>query len=124
MAGKTKTRSLAEMAANPDNIGVRLLSSLATIPPEEIAAVVRGLLTATSTVRTGADSSITVPDHRAREAGVRLVLGYTLGLPVARSLEVVQRIEPDDGATLDRLLSSPAARAAIERELQAARPCG
>ena len=105
------------MAANPSAIGVRLLTTLAeAVPAEEVAEVVRDLMKATSTVRTGSESFKEVPDYRAREAGAKLYFGYMLGLPVQRSIEIQHREESDED-TWERLLSSPAARAAMMRAL-------
>ena len=118
MAGRAKTQSLAEMAANPSAIGVRLLSTLVEkVPAEEVAEVIRDLMRATATVRTGSESfKEEVPDYRAREAGAKLYFGYMLGLPVQRTIEIQHREERSED-TLERLLASPAARAALTRAL-------
>jgi hypothetical protein len=105
------------MAANPSAIGVRLLTTLVEkVPAEEVAEVIRDLLRATSTVRTGSESFKEVPDYRAREAGAKLYFGYMLGLPVQRTIEIQHREERNED-TLERMLASPAARAALTRAL-------
>lgn len=117
MAGRVKTQTLAEMAKNPSSVGVRLLTTLAeTVPAEDVTAVIKDLLGATSTVRTGSESFKEVPDYRAREAGVKLYFGYMLGLPVQRTIEI-QRKEEFDEETWDRLLTSPSAKEAMRRAL-------
>ena len=69
------------MAANPSAIGVRLLSTLVEkVPAEEVAEVIRDLMRATATVRTGSESfKEEVPDYRAREGGGQTLLRIYAG---------------------------------------------
>jgi hypothetical protein len=105
------------MAAIPSNIGVRLLSTLATeVPPERVARAIADLMEASSIVRTGSDSSVTVPDHRTRLAAVQLYLSYNLGMPVQRTITKEDKQE-SDAETMTRLMASPAAREAMRQAL-------
>lgn len=105
------------MAKNPANLGVRLMHALATqLPPEKVAKKIVELMEATTTVRTGMDSVKTVPDSRTQLAAVQLYLSYQLGMPVQRVVTEMKTPEPDEKA-LERILSSPALRAALKREL-------
>lgn len=117
MAGK-KTQDLLAMAKNPANLGVRLMHALATqLPPEKVAKKIVELMDATTTVRTGMDSMKTVPDYRTQLAAVQLYMSYQLGMPVQR---VVTEMKVEEAAenTMARLLSSPAMREALKRELK------
>ena len=124
MAGQPKSRpksqALLDAAANPLGVGAAFLETLAaSATSEEIMATVKGLLGATVIQRLGGDTYEERPDWRAREAGLKILAGYLVGLPVARSIEVHQQAPVDDSASLERLLSSPAVRAALLRELGA-----
>ncbi len=112
-----KTKELKALAANPSNLGVRLMHRLAfEIPPDEVAVIIKDLTKATTTVRTGAETSKEVPDNRTRLAAVQLYLSYMLGQPVQRTEVKTQVIESEE-QTLARLLGSPAVREALRREL-------
>ena len=117
MAGAVKSNALKAMAAEGSNIGVRLLEHLTKeIPPEEVAAGIKELMQATTKVRTGSESSEEVPDYKVRLSAIQIYLSYMLGMPVQRTISNVPMKE-DDGATMERLLSSPAAREALKRAL-------
>ena len=112
-----KTRELKALAANPSNIGVRLLTTLTKeLPPEKVAQVIAELMEASTTIRTGSDSSAQVPDHRTRLAAVQLYLSYNLGMPVQRTITKEEKVESDI-ETMARLMASPAAREAMRKAL-------
>lgn len=67
--------------SNPSNLSPRLTSILAKhFPPEQIAEHINQLLHSTRTLNDGTE----LPDTRSIEAGLKLVLAYTVGTPVAR----------------------------------------
>ncbi len=81
------------------------------VPADVIAGKIQYLLNATYVTRAGVE----IPDNSAVEAGVKLWLAYCVGMPVQRS-EIVQVNVEGDGA-LDRMLATPAGRAAMQRKL-------
>ena len=67
--------------SNPANISPRLTGILAKhFPPEKIAEHINTLLHSTRTLKDGTE----LPDTRSIEAGLKLVLAYTVGTPIAR----------------------------------------
>ena len=67
--------------SNPSSISPHLTGVLAKhFPPEVIAEHISQLLHSTRTLKDGTE----LPDTRSIEAGLKLVLAYTVGTPVAR----------------------------------------
>lgn len=112
LAGKT----LADV--NPTAISQSFILAInACITPKRVAESISGLLGATRELKSGA----VLPDYRAQEAGVRLYLAYTIGLPVQRQEIITVAVDSDNNdGMMERLKSSPAARAALRKALDAA----
>ena len=77
--------------------GIRSVSHLSTrvmerllveIPEAKIVSGIKDMLNASYVTKSGKEH----PDYRAREAGVRLYLAYTVGLPLQR--QVVSSVTP------------------------------
>jgi hypothetical protein len=78
---KTQRQKQRHELSNPSNISPRLTSILAKrFPPDKIADHIESLLHSTRTLNDGSE----IPDTRSIEAGLKLVLAYTVGTPVAR----------------------------------------
>jgi hypothetical protein len=117
MAGRPREKELLALAGDTRNISVRLLTTLANeVPPERVARAIADLMEASNIVRTGSDTSATVPDHRTRLAAVQLYLSYNLGMPVQRTITKEDKQE-SDAETMTRLMASPAAREAMRQAL-------
>jgi hypothetical protein len=99
--------------SNPSSVSQALVDHLSKrFPPEYIAEKVAELLVATHVTRGGNP----IADNRAREAGVKLLLSYLVGLPVQRQ-EIVN-VNIDSLADLQqRAQQSPALRQAVAKLL-------
>lgn len=87
------------------------------VKPERVAEAVGQLLTAKRVTKSGTE----FPDYRAMEAGIKLYLAYTIGLPVQRQEVVTVNVDADsETGMMDRLAKSPALRAALRKALDAA----
>jgi hypothetical protein len=87
------------------------------ISPERVAESISSLLTATRFSKGEGE----IPDYRAQEAGAKLYLAYTIGLPVQRQEVVTVNVDADsENGMMDRLAKSPALRAALRKALDAA----
>jgi hypothetical protein len=107
----------APQVKNTREIGPTLLTRLAEVlPPEEIAERIRDMLNATYETKNGDVKT----DWRAVEAAIKLYLAYQLGMPVQRQV-IVQQAPEAGSATMDRLMSSPAAVKVLEQMLAKAR---
>lgn len=90
--------------------GQRTIELLAKhVTPEAIAQAVASALQAETVTREG-----TVPDFRTRLEASKIYLNYLVGLPVQRQ-EIVHQAVRNDQESMDRLLASPAAVAALEK---------
>lgn len=87
------------------------------IPPETVVTVVAGMLTATRWAGFG-ENEREVEDWRTREAGAKLFLAYTEGLPIQRQ-EILTREITEQDDPVARAAQSPATRRAIARTLEA-----
>jgi len=85
------------------------------IPPMDAVKVISGMMTATRWVGTG-KNVMEVPDWRTREAGARVYLAYTEGLPIQRTETITKVVESED-QTMARAEKSPATRRHMRREL-------
>jgi hypothetical protein len=95
------------------DIGPEMLTRLAAkVSPEDIAELIRTMITAEHETKSGA----LYPDWRAREAGAKLWMSYMIGMPVQRQI-VVNETRESTGQTLERLLASPASRRALQSVL-------
>lgn len=117
-ASKPASKLLQSYLDNPASMGTALLTELVeTVPVADVVNAIREMLSATTHQRTTATTVIEVPDHKSRYAAAKLFFAYALGEPIQRSVEIVQRPETED-STLERLLSSPAARASLKAMLK------
>ena len=112
LAGK----SLADVS--PTQISQAFIAAVnECVTPERVAESIGQLLTAKRVTKTGAE----FPDYRAMEAGIKLYLAYTIGLPVQRQEVVTVNLDADAASDIEaRLKSSPAARAALRKALDSA----
>jgi hypothetical protein len=110
---KLSAKQQLDRVAKATDLGPALLLKLVLeVSPEEIVEALKGMVNATMTTKDGR----TVPDYRAREAGVKLYLIYVVGMPVQRVMSTPQRLESED-QTMSRLMASPAAREAMKQAL-------
>lgn len=109
-------KTLADVA--PSSISQAFIVAVSEcVKPERVAAAVGQLLTAKRVTKSGAE----FPDYRAMEAGIKLYLAYTIGLPVQRQEVVTVNVDADsETGMMDRLAKSPALRAALRKALDAA----
>jgi hypothetical protein len=106
--GKRKQGSLIE----PGNISRELATALAEhVPSDLIARRIEELVNGTMTNKAGE----TVPDIRAREAGLKLALNYKVGTPIARAENINVNFDADASIGLaERLSNSPALRKSLK----------
>lgn len=98
---------------NPTNITPHLLAQLAEqFPPEVIVEKIHDLLEATHVTKGGQ----TIPDNRAREAGLKILMAYQIGLPIQRQEVVTTQFDSLDEMQ-QRLKNSPALKAAVAKLL-------
>ena len=112
LAGKT----LADVS--PSSISQAFIVAVSEcVTPQRVAESVNELLSAKRITKLGQE----FPDYRAMEAGIKLYLAYTIGLPVQRQEVITVNVdaETEDGMA-DRLSKSPALRAALRKALDAA----
>lgn len=109
---KTQRQQRRHELSNPSNISRRLTSVLGDrFPPERIAAQLEELLVATTIDRYGNER----PDMRAREAGLKLVLNYTVGVPVTRSEHVEVKVEATQDQAQALIAGSRSLRAQLTK---------
>ncbi|MEZ0300001.1 MAG: hypothetical protein ACAI35_26400 [Candidatus Methylacidiphilales bacterium] len=95
----------------PGSISPAVMAHLSKrFPPDYIAGKIGELLEATHIVTGGRE----VPDNRARESGLKLLMTYLIGLPVQRK-EIVQLTVDSLEDLQRRAQQSPALRAAVEK---------
>ena len=80
--------------------------------PEMIVGYIEQLLEATHVTKGGNH----IPDNRARESAVKLLLAYMVGLPVQRQ-EIIQKFIDGSKDTEEAILASPALRATLARKI-------
>jgi hypothetical protein len=101
---------------NPGHVSPSAVTRMkALIPADTVMAVVSGMLHATRWVGIG-EAAQEVPDWRTREAGVKIFLSYTEGLPVQRQ-EIITH-DMGSGDLMARAEKSPALVRQIERMLE------
>jgi hypothetical protein len=108
------------MKTNTETPAARLAHELAqAVTGEQISLVLRQALSATTTTRAGTVE----PDHKIRIEASRLLLAYSLGLPVQRTETVTVALDADANAGLhERLAKSPALRSALQAALDRSAP--
>ncbi len=108
----TAKEKLNRIASSSD-IGAGLLLQLVKeVSPDSVIQTIKAMLEATTISKDGRE----LPDWRAREAGAKLFMNYTVGMPIQRVVTQERKSE-DDGATMERLLASPAAKEALRKAL-------
>ena len=111
-----KNSTLAKNARElniPGNVTPALVAHLASrFSPEFIAGKVEELLNATHVTQGGRE----IADNRAREAGLKLLMAYLVGLPVQRQ-EIVQVSFDSLEELQKRAQQSPALRSAVAKIL-------
>ena len=101
-------------APSASQLSRRILDRLTTeIPESDIVRGIREMLNASYVTKSGKEH----PDFRAREAGIRLYLSYTVGLPLQRQIVANIAAEGSEDRVEDRLMASPAARIALKEML-------
>lgn len=75
-------------------------------PPSRVVAMMEQMATAMMETKSG----ILRPDYRAREQVIKIMLSYSLGLPVPQAPVPDPPPKESNEQTMDRLLASPAAR--------------
>lgn len=104
----------SQQLENPAHITPALLAHLTKrFSPEFIGDKINELLEATHLTKGGQE----IADNRAREAGVKLLMSYMVGLPVQRQ-EIVQFNFDSLDTLRERAKTSPALRAALARVLE------
>ncbi|MDR1190654.1 MAG: hypothetical protein LBK60_03180 [Verrucomicrobiales bacterium] len=118
-AGEEHLERRAGELGNPANVTPALVRHLAEhFTVERIRGKIDELLEATHVTQGGR----VIPDNRAREAGLKLLLAYLIGLPVQRQEILTGTVEPLE--TLERRLrNSPALRQTLTRMLAETPPC-
>jgi hypothetical protein len=123
---KTEHREKSTNADNQDTLTIRkngdirapwvsqkLIETLAErFTPERIVGYIEDLLAATHVTKGGN----IIPDNRAREAAVKLLLAYVVGLPVQRQ-EIIQKFIDGSLDTEEAILASPALRSTLARKI-------
>lgn len=103
---------------DPSQINREVLAAVAReCPPDDIAAGIKRLLNTRRYNKDGVDIG---PDTRALEAGCKLALAYSVGLPVQRQEILSVALDADNALGLADRLRSPAVRAALRAELEKA----
>lgn len=96
--------------ANPSTISKRLASQLAeSFPPETIVEKLKELLNAQMVTKGGQVR----PDTRTQESAMKLLLSYTIGLPVQRSENITVNVTPSSEDIQAQIAGSPALRAEL-----------
>ncbi len=92
------------------DLGASILMKIAEqVTSEDIAVAIAEMLVAMKYERVSKTETQLVPDWTARANGIRLYLGYQIGLPVQRQV-IIQQSDEAPEATLDRIMASPTAR--------------
>ena len=86
-----------------------------TVSPRMIAEGLAEAMQATTVTREGI-----LPDYRVRLQAIQLAIETTIGRPVMRQ-EIVHKEVKGEEATLDAILASPAALAALEERIARAK---
>jgi hypothetical protein len=94
-------------------VSQKLIETLAErFTPERIVGYIEDLLAATHCTKGGQ----VIPDNRARESAVKLLLAYVVGLPVQRQ-EIIQKFIDGSKETEEAILASPALRSTLARKI-------
>jgi hypothetical protein len=114
---RTKKRRTTQKLdlTNPAALNKEVVFALARrIHPDTVAAKIEEMMNMKRQTKAGE-----VPDVRAMEAGVKLYLSYTVGMPTQRQEIFSVLLDADNaGALRDRLRSSPAMRQTLAGLLQ------
>lgn len=107
-------KPIEEIHPTPKMAGNIVERLVAEIPETEIVSKIREMLNASYVTKSGKEH----PDYRAREAGIKLYLSYTVGLPLQRQIMAnVNQERPSEEAEWSRILTSPAARRVLKARL-------
>ena len=94
-------------------VSQHLIETLAArFTPERIVGYIEDLLNATHVTKGGN----LIPDNRARESAVKLLLAYVVGLPVQRQ-EIIQKFIDGSKETEEAILASPALRSTLAKKI-------
>lgn len=101
--------------SDPRVINKEVVVALArAVSPDLVADKIRSLLDMTRTLKDGTE----IPDVRAMEAGIKLWLAYTAGLPTQRQEIISVALDADNALGLrERLAHSPALRKVLQSML-------
>jgi hypothetical protein len=104
---KTARQKRRADLGNPSTISRRLSSMLAeAFPPEVIVEKIKELMNAEVVTKGGQVR----PDTRTQESAVKLLLNYTVGLPVIRSENIMVNVNPSAEDVQAKIDHSPALR--------------
>jgi hypothetical protein len=113
---KTARQKRRADLANPSTISIRLSSMLAeAFPPEEIIEKIKELMNAEVVTKGGQVR----PDTRTQESAVKLLLNYTVGLPIQRSENITVNVTESNEDIQAQIDHSPALRAELARMIGA-----
>lgn len=103
------------MKPSPQTPAQRLAAELAAgVAPEQVLHTLRQALAADTVARDGSRQ----PDHRARLDAAKLLLSYTVGLPIQRTESIAVNLDADSALGLkERLRNSPALRESMRKML-------
>jgi hypothetical protein len=94
-------------------VSQKLIETLAErFTPERLVGYIEDLLAATHVTKGGN----VIPDNRARESAVKLLLAYVVGLPVQRQ-EIIQTFIDGSKDTEAAILASPSLRSALAMKI-------
>ena len=102
------------LGAQPNTETLRELHE--SFPPSRLVAMMEAMATATTETKSGR----VIADWRAREQVIKIMLSYSLGLPVPQVQEPPPPPRETNEQTLDRLMASPAARRMLLEAIQKA----
>ena len=107
---KTQRQKRRHELSDPSAISSRLSSLLAErFPPEVIANKLNEMLKAVTVLKDGREK----PDLRSREAGLKLLLNYSIGLPIQRTETVTVNVDTSMEALQEQVNMSPALKARL-----------
>ena len=111
---KTQRQKRRHDLSDPSKISTRLTSVLAEqFPAEVISEKIDELLNATRELKDGT----ILTDTRSLEAGLKLLLAYTVGKPVERTETLTVNVETTPEQLSAQIESSPALKARLKKLL-------
>ena len=107
---------LAKRMSRHGKLSIETMEKLSErVTPDLVADTVCAAMAAEINGKAGA-----IPDHRTRLEACKLFLNYIVGMPVQRQ-EIVTKDVKSDQDVIASLVASPAAMAALERRISAAK---